>query len=192
MPYRYKSFLRPLAMLAAISVSACASMVLPSEKSRDIYPWETFEEVQASYDAIVPYEAKISVLKEQGFDPEKINNISVLSYIDLMRRFSPILDKTDLPKGVQECIKAQDRCFAYSVTASNINRDRVGSVPLDLLGFRRQTSVSGWRFEAFFILIDDMIVYKLWSGTPSIKSHEDRIQPLGPAQGIGNLFNPFD
>src|SRR5690606_19442025 len=112
------------------------------------------EDVQKSYDAIELGVSRIDALKEQGFDTEKVANISVLSYIDLMRRFSPILEKKDLPIGVQDCIAAQDRCFAYSVLASNINRDRVGNVPLDLLGFRRETSVSGWRFEAFFILID--------------------------------------
>lgn len=191
MTRRDNDYLRRTYMLAvALLATACAS-VLPSEQSRDIYPWENFEDVQKSYDNITIYESSIVNLKEEGFDPEKVANITVLSYIDLMRRFSPILDKTDLPKGVQECITAQDRCIAYSVSASNINRDRVGNVPLDLLGFRRETAVSGWRFEAFFILIDEKVVYKLWSGTPSIKSHEDRIQPLGPAQSLGNLFNPM-
>lgn len=189
---RYATGFLPMASLLVLSslTTACAS-VLPSEKSRDIYPWATFEDVQKSYDIIEIHKSTIADLKEQGFDPEKISNITVLSYIDLMRRFSPILEKTDLPKGVQECIAAQDRCLAYSVTASNINRDRVGNVPLDLLGFRRETSISGWRFEAFFILVNEHVVYKLWSGTPSIQSYEDRIQPLGPAQSIGNLLSPI-
>jgi hypothetical protein len=46
----------------------------------------------------------------------------------------------------------------------------------------RQT---GWKFDAIIVLVNDVVVYKLSSGTPSVDVNELAVKPLGPAQGIG-------
>lgn len=180
---------RLLLAVVALLATGCAS-VLPNESSHKVYPWATFDEVQKAYNSVELEKTTLADLKTKGFDPESIPNVTVLSYLDVVNRFSPILDKSDLPHGVQKCIIAREKCVAYVASPANINKERVGNVALDLLGFRKETKVTGWRFDAVFVMVDNVVVYKLWSGTPDIEEYEKRMQPLGPAQNIGNLFAP--
>ena len=55
---------------------------------------------------------------------------------------------------------------------------------LDSLNFKRRTEISGWRFTGLIVLKDDLVVYKLWGGQPSIKESEETRNPLGPFQGV--------
>ena len=55
----------------------------------------------------------------------------------------------------------------------------------DLLGFKRKTIETGWRFDALIVLNNGVAVYKIWSGTPIMDSEKSRNNPLGPLQGSG-------
>ena len=59
---------------------------------------------------------------------------------------------------------------------------------LDLLNFRRKTRETGWKFKALFVIVDDVVVDKLWSGDPYIVQERDTRNPLGPFQDFGGLI----
>lgn len=171
----------------AVLASGCASMVLPSEKEQQKSKWNSFEDVKISYTSVEPHSSTFEDLRNAGFDPQTMPNITTLSYLDAINRFSAMLKKEDLPPGIQACIAAQDGCKAYLAQISSISRDRVGNVAADLFGFRQQTKVTGWRFEAMFLLVDDIVVYKLWSGTPAVEEYGTRTKPLGPIQDLSDF-----
>ena len=41
-----------------------------------------------------------------------------------------------------------------------------------------------------FVLKQDLVIYKLWSGTPRIQEYGKKRNPLGPLQGIGSSVKP--
>lgn len=175
---------------ASVFLLVGCSSVLPTETNQAKYPWETFEEVVKAYDNIEIGKTKLEDLKINGFDPESTANMMILSYLDVVNRFSPILEKEDLPEGVQACIKAKENCVAYIATPANIKRKRIGNVAMDLFGFKQETKVTGWRFEAVFVMVDGVVSYKLWNGTPEIEEYNKKTTPLGPAQSLSNVFAP--
>ena len=59
---------------------------------------------------------------------------------------------------------------------------------LDLFNFRRKSTESGWRFEALIVIIDDIVVYKLWGGNPMIDQDKETKNPLGPLQNSGDIL----
>ena len=165
------------------------SVVLPSESSTQRHPWTTFEEVKTAYNNVEIEKTDEIGLKEQGFDPDKTANMQILSYLDVINRFATS-SRDDLPDGIKRCIEVRESCKAYMASPSNIKRNRVGNVAMDLLGFRQETRVTGWKFEAVFVMVDNLVTYKLWSGTPDIEEYSNRVQPLGPVQSIGGVFKP--
>lgn len=176
-------------LVATVVISGCSN-VLPSETNEVEYPWTTFEEVTKAYDSVELGKTDIGALKTKGFDPETTSNMMILSYLDVVNRFSPILEKEDLPSGVQQCIAAKEQCVAYVATPANIKRKRIGNVAMDLFGFKKITKVTGWKFEAVFVMVDDVVTYKLWNGTPDIEEYNKKTQPLGPAQSLTGIFSP--
>ncbi|WP_231480496.1 hypothetical protein [Thiomonas sp. FB-Cd] len=68
---------------------------------------------------------------------------------------------------------------------SHVDHKRVGSFWLDFLDFRRRTITSGWRFKMLMLVVDDRVVYKIWSGQPDISEVQSTTNPLGPLQGFG-------
>ena len=175
--------------LVTVLLSACVA-VLPSETTNQKHPWTDFNSAKESYDSIELDKTTVITLKEKGFDPEKTANMRILNYLDVVKRFSPILTKADLPQGVQDCIAAKEKCIAFSASPTNITRERVGNVALDLLGFKKETKISGWKFEAIFVMVDDVVTYKIWSGTPDIEEYDKKLSPLGPAQSLTGILSP--
>jgi hypothetical protein len=45
--------------------------------------------------------------------------------------------------------------------------------------------VTGWEFNAFIVLKNDLVVYKISGGKPKIDELVDQKKPLGPLQDIG-------
>lgn len=168
-------------------LSGCGG-VLPRESTKYAYPWSTFDGVKTAYDKITVYETQLDELIALGFDPANTPNVTVLSYLDVVNQFSPLLEKADLPNGVQECIRAQEGCTAYVANITNISRKRVGNTALDLLGFKRETHITGWRFESLFVIVNDTVVYKKWRGTPAIEQSENSVKPLGPVQSLSGVL----
>ena len=47
-----------------------------------------------------------------------------------------------------------------------------------------------WRFTALIVIEDDVLQYKIWSGTPKIAEQKVETKPLGPLQEIDSIIQP--
>lgn len=45
-----------------------------------------------------------------------------------------------------------EQCFAYEIEQKSIERKRFGNFWLDFLNFKRQVNISGWQFDAVFVI----------------------------------------
>jgi hypothetical protein len=79
-------------------------------------------------------------------------------------------------------VTAKVGCRGFEVNQKVLNRQRNGYFLLDLLGFKRDTEISGWQFSGLILMKDDVVVYKLTGGQPSIVGKESTQNPLGPVQ----------
>jgi hypothetical protein len=167
--------------------SGCASL-LPREEARIKTQWKDFEQAQAAFDAIVPSQTRVEDLKALGFDPQS-PNVRNLTYLELLKRFlpNPNITKTDLPRAVRDCLEAKERCFACEVEVLNLRSKRQGNVALDLFGFKRDTDIKGWDFKGLILIKDDVVMYKLASGAPSLARAQKRVKPLGPLQELDSV-----
>jgi hypothetical protein len=178
-----------LILLVLIALQGCSNM-LPSVKTTTDSPWEDFSQAKAAFDQIVPNKTTTLELRQLGIDPFTTPNVKQITYLEVIQHFMPnnSIGVKDLDQYLQECIKARKECYGYELSPDQKEEKRYGNVALDLLNFRRQTEISGWKFVALIILNQDKVVYKLWGGEPNILKHEDRKNPLGPLQNIGGLF----
>jgi len=176
-------------LIAAMAMSGCGSL-LPSSKHTSKSPWDSFEDAKAAFDKITPYETTAKEMQALGFDPFTTPNIKILTYVHIMNRFMPnsSIKKEELAEGIQFCIDAKADCFAYEFDPQVIKSKRYGSVLLDLFNFHRKSTESGWRFEALIVIIDDIVVYKLWGGNPIIDQNKETKNPLGPLQNSGDIL----
>jgi hypothetical protein len=168
-------------------LAGCTSL-LPRSKESTPSPWETYREAQAAFDRIVPGQTTLEDLVALSFDPDKIPNIAILNYSDVLRRFmlNQSVTVSDLDRGVQECVQAMTVCRGLEVNQRLVKKHRNGSFWLDFLGFRRETHIQGFRFNGLVLLKDGVVVYKLTGGQPVIHESEESANPLGPVQSIGN------
>ena len=176
-------------LVAAITMSGCGSL-LPSSKHTSKSPWDSFEDAKTAFDKITPYETTTTEMQALGFDPFTTPNIRIHTYVDIMDRFmpNPSMKKEDLAEGIQFCIDAKEGCSAYEFDPQVIKSKRYGNVLLDLFNFRRKSTETGWRFEALVVIIDDIVVYKLWGGNPIIDQNKETKNPLGPLQNSGDIL----
>lgn len=142
------------------------------------------------FDKIVPGKTSLAELKALGVDPDKTPNVALLSNTDLLRRLLPStsFDLRQLDEGLQECITAKDNCFGYEIEQLSLERKRRGNFWLDFLNFRRQIDITGWQFDAVVVVKKGTVVYKIWSGKPSVRKFEEELSPLGPLQGLGSTL----
>jgi len=181
---------QPLARLTlglGLVLLAGCSALLPRAESVAQSPWQSFDDAQHSFDQIVPYRTTVQDLRDLKLDPSHNPNITLLNYSDVLRRFipSPATDMADLDPGVQDCIKAKSACKGYEVDQKTLKRTRYGNFLADFLNFKRKVDIVGWRFNGVILMKDDVVVYKLTGGQPSIHEHEESKNPLGPFQGLG-------
>ncbi len=162
--------------------------LLPSTKVKIKSQWQSFDAAKTSFDKVTPYETTEADLKTLGFDPYTSPNIKILTYLEVMNRFmpNPSIKKDDLDEGIQYCIDSREYCKALEFQPSHINTQREGNVALDILNFHRKVEQTGWEFQAFIVLIDDVVVYKIWGGRPSIDEFREATNPLGPLQDAGS------
>jgi len=172
--------------LSVLSFAACSTL-LPRGESVADSPWHSFDEAQQTFDKIVPYKTTVEDLRSFKLDPLRNPNITLLNYSDVLRRFipSPATNMQDLDPGVQDCIRAKSACKGYEVDQKTVKRRRYGNFLADFLNFKRKVDVVGWRFNGVILIKDDLVVYKLTGGQPSIHEHEESKNPLGPLQGLG-------
>lgn len=168
-------------------LTACASL-LPTSQDKSVQPWKSFEEAKASYDKIQPYVTDMEAVRKLGFDPFKTPNMKILNHAQVVQAVvpPPIHDNGVVPQGIRECIKAQDDCQGFYMEPNRLNRKRVGNFMLDFMNFKRETMTTGWKFGALIVVVNDLVVYKEWSGTPSILEQSVQRNPLGPLQGLGS------
>jgi hypothetical protein len=164
----------------------CAPL-LPKGESMTEGPWQSYADVQHTFDKIVPHQTTADQLKQLNLDPAANSNVAILNYSDVLRRFipNPTINLADIDAGVQECIAAKTACQGYEIDQRVTKRKRYGSFWADFLNFQRKVDVVGWRFNGIVLIKDGLVVYKLTGGQPAIHEHEQTTNPLGPFQGIG-------
>ena len=177
--------LRLLAGLFLCLVSGC-TWLLPRTHESTSSQWQNYEQAQQAFDRLVPGETSVAQLKEMALDPSTNPNITILNYTDILRRFliSQSITLNDLDEGVRICVTAKTGCRGFEVNQKILNKQRNGWFLLDLLAFKRDTEISGWAFTGLILLKDDVVVYKLTGGQPSIIGQESQQNPLGPVQAI--------
>jgi len=175
-----------LVLWGAALLGGC-SFMLPTGEQDVSRRWAGFDEVKASYDRIEPYQSDLSAVKALGFDPGKTPNLQILNHSQVVRAVLPsrAQDHIAIPQGIQDCMRAQEACFGYQMEPSHVDYKRQGNVFLDLLGFKRQTLIKGWKFGALIVVVNDQVVFKQWSGKPNIEETELLQNPLGLLQGAG-------
>jgi len=178
-----------LVMAAFLGLTGCGSSALPKSKTTTQSPWETFEEAKTAYDSIEPFQSTADDLKAIGYDPYTSANVRVLSYLDVIERFLPkdSLRMESLDPGLRTCVEAAVDCWAYEISPNVVKSRREGNAFLDVFGFKRTTKTSGWRFSAIVVLMDDIVQYKVWDGTPSIREEKIVTKPLGPLQEMEDV-----
>lgn len=166
-------------------VSGCATW-LP-EAHTDTTPFKSYDEAHAALAALVPMKSDRAALENNGFFPGKHPNTTVLTHADVARRFLPsaILKREDLDPGIVYCLESRDACSGLEITGIKIDRIRKGNFWADFLNFQRRTETTGWRFTALVLLVNDLVVYRSWSGQPKVSELEVTRNPLGPFQDIG-------
>ncbi len=179
-------FKKTLAACAMLSLGACSTL-LPKSEAVTIGPWRSYQELQQVFDKIVPHKTTAGDLKKMGLAPSANPNITILNYSDILRRFipSPSINAQDLDEGVKECISAKTGCIGYEINQTVTKRMRYGNFVADFLDFRRKVDIVGWRFDGVILIRDNVVVYTLTGGEPSIHQFEESKNPLGPLQGMG-------
>ena len=175
---------------ATIVLLAClaggCTFLLPRQLESTSSPWQTYQEAQLAFDKLVPGRTTAAQLKDMALDPSTNPNITILNYTDILRRFliSQSISLNDLDEGVRICVTAKTGCRGFEVNQKILNKQRNGWFLLDLLAFKRDTEISGWAFSGLILIKDDVVIYKLTGGQPSIVGTESQQNPLGPVQAL--------
>ena len=173
-----------------VLLCGCSSL-LPRSEAVTTSPWQSYGEAQRAFDRIQPGRTTVADLKELSLDPQTNPNIAILNYADVLRRFmvSQSISISDLDEGVRECVHAKTLCRGFEVDQKLMTRHRDGNFLLDVLGFKRRTLTNGWRFQGLILLKENVVIYKLTGGQPTIAETENQNTPLGPVQSIsGRVF----
>lgn len=188
--------LRIAAILGIVAVTltmtGCSSTVLPGSSSKTQTQWEGYEAAKASYDKIKVGSTSEADVHALGFDPAKIPNVKYINYVDVVNIFGASFRMDDLPSGIRACVTAREDCHGYAIVVRDVQSQRDGNIPADLLGFQKNIHTTGWEFNTTIVMVGDKVVYKLWNGTPDINSRSHEFTPLGPMQNMGGIIpKPF-
>ncbi len=166
-------------------LGGCSSM-LPKVHSEST-PFTSFEEARLAIESLVPMTSDVTTLTNMGLDPASQPNTTILTQIEVVRRFVPsaLLKREDLDPGVLACLEARDACRGWEIVAANIQKKRTGGFLADFTNFSRRSETTGWRFNALVLLVNDKVVYSTWGGQPSVNEVEISNNPLGPLQEMG-------
>lgn len=181
-----------LVILVAM-VGGCSSM-LPKSHQETVSPWDSFEEAKAAFDNIEIGATDREAVHQLGFNPSSTPNVQILNYSQIAHVVLPgdrLIPEDEVPTAIRSCVLAQERCIGYQLEESRIKRNRVGNFWGDFLNFYRETLTTGWRFNALVVLVDNRVVFKQWSGQPSIREVGVSRNPLGPFQGAGERLSTF-
>jgi hypothetical protein len=178
--------MRIAGFVAAVAMTGCSSM-LPVSKAETPTVWNSYEEAKAAFDTITPRVTTREELHTLGIDPYKASGVKILSYADVLQRFTgAALAQNSFEPNLVECLHVGKRCTGYEIAQQSVQRKRVGNFWLDSLRFVQKTDVSGWSFNGLVLFVDSTVVYTLHGGQPVIRETEVVRNPLGPLQGWGN------
>lgn len=185
----YGAWAKRFGCIAALAILAGCSSLLPDAKNTVIGPWGNFQEAQALFQRIKPYETTEADLRAMGLDLKTSPNITLLNYPDVIRRFMPptAVNGYQLDRGVADCIASNTACRVYEIDQKYLDRNRYGGFWADFFNFRRHTKTTGWTFNAILLLKKDVVIYKLTGGQPNIEENESKRNPLGPFQAIDSI-----
>ena len=176
-------------MLVTLVLVGCGGLgLLPRQTDIKNTSFRNYHAVETAYQEITPGTTRASDLSQIGFDASEAPNVEVLSYLGVIERFMPrdSIKFDNLDPSVQACIEARDRCTAYVFRPERLHQRRMGSIFLDMFGFERETVSYGWSAEVMVLVLDGRVAYKVMSGHPNIQNFEDKVQPLGPLQDLGD------
>jgi len=185
----WRSWRTRLACLAAaIGLLGGCEALLPKTAQQTSVGWSSFEDAPRTIESFVPYKTTKAEIAAEGIDPYLNPAVSLLSFSDLLQRFaaSSAMRPEDFDRGIRDCLTSGKRCTGYSILVQRTRRERVGNFWLDSLNFKREIDTTGWHFSGLVILVDDVVVYTLYSGQPNIRNHEVTRNPLGPLQSWGD------
>ena len=167
-------------------LTGCGSL-LPRGDSEQPSGFDTFEAAAQAFDKVVAYGTTVEQLKTLGFDLQASPNVTLISYPQLTGRLAPDrgVPFEAIDPGIRDCIVARLACKVYEFHLGRETSRREGSFMLDFLNFRRETRVSGWRFEGLLAVRDGVVLFRSHGGEPRTDRTDRRVNPLGPLQGAG-------
>ena len=172
-------------LLLLLLTSACSSLLPKAHTNTTSFA--SFEEARTAVEALIPMQSHRSSLESNGLNASKHPNSTLLTHADVVRRFVPssLLKREDMDPGILACLEARDACRGIEVIGAKISKVRIGNFFADFINFHRRTQTTGWRFNAIVLFVNDLVVYRSWSGQPEINEVETTTNPLGPFQDIG-------
>ena len=179
---------------AAVVAALCGcTTLLPTSKKEVVSNWTSYDDAVKSLSAIVPYTATRRQVHTEGLDPSVNSAITVLHFGDVLQRFSAaaMIKPEDVDRGIRDCLHAGKQCSGYAISVKKIDSKRVGSFWLDSLNFKRETITTGWGVDALLVFVDDLLVYELIGGRPTIDEYEVVHNPMGPLQSWGTVAIPI-
>ena len=173
--------------ITAAALSGCVGM-LPNSRTEVVSTWSSYDEAANCLAKIQPYTATRADVHKEGLDPRNNPTIAVLHFADVLQKFqaAALLAPQAVDQGIRDCVQAGKRCTGYAVSIKKRSAHRAGNFWLDSLGFKRETHTTGWSVEALLVFVDDLVVYQLIGGQPTVNEYEVRRNPLGPLQGWGD------
>ena len=169
-----------------VLLGGCASL-LPRGDSEQPSGFASFETAAQAFDKVVAYGTTVEQLKMLGFDLQSSPNVTLISYPQLTGRLAPDrgVPFEAIDPGIRDCIVARLACQVYEFHLGRETSRREGSFMLDFLNFRRETRVTGWRFEGLLAVRDGVVLFRSHGGEPRTDRTDRRVNPLGPLQGAG-------
>jgi hypothetical protein len=180
--------LRLGAASVCLVLGGCGTL-LPHETENAAQDFFSYDDVQFYYSRVVPHITPESELPRFGFHIESSPNVQIVNYLGVMNRFMPndTISINDVDPSVRQCIEKRADCTGYVFRLEHREEQRVGSVALDMLSFRRETVTSGWWAEVIFLVDDGLVIYKLLSGSPNVDERRNVVRPLGPLQDVSGV-----
>lgn len=184
---RLRTGVRLIAVAFGLASSGCSTL-LPTSKREVVSDWGSYENAVASLAAIEPYQATRADVHNEGLDPRLNPAITVMHFGDVLQRFAAaaLIKPEDVDRGIRDCLHAGRQCSGYAISVKKVDRARVGNFWLDSFNFKRETVTTGWSVDALLVFVDDLLVYELVGGQPTINEYEVQRNPLGPLQGWGD------
>jgi len=174
-------------LLVSLMWTTSCKTLLPGDEHRAISSWQSYQHAENTFNQIQPGTTTSSELQVLGLNFRETPNLKKLTYLDLMARFNlddSVFSDIKLPKGVQEALNKHHHCSGLELNLKSHYNKRIGSFWKDVLGFQQVTKTHGWEFTGLIVIVDDIVVYVLTSGSPKIENIRTDKKPLGPFQRI--------